>query len=206
MGGFGSGRNGGKRCTDDMYCLDVRKLNRMGLLIPGKRFNWQWTCNDAVIGQIALRVQVDQVVLDYRNSNPVRNGGNWESMNYPVRLEWTPCTLGGKRVWWRCPAFGCGRRVAVLYGGRFFACRHCHELAYRCQRETDHDRAERRAHVIRDRLGWHPGLLHGNGIKPKGMHWNTFHRLVAEHDFHAETALAEIDRLLARIDRKNQWR
>ena len=32
MGGFGSGRRGGGRCTDDMRPLDVRKINRGGLL------------------------------------------------------------------------------------------------------------------------------------------------------------------------------
>jgi hypothetical protein len=201
MGGFGSGRNGGKRCTDDVFILDVRKLNRMGLLHQGQRFTWQWTCNDAVIGQVALQVQVDQIVLDYRSSNPMRNGGSWESLNYPVQLEWTPCTLGGKRVWWRCPAIGCRRRVAVLYGGRFFACRHCHELAYRCQRETDQDRAERRANVIRQRLGWDPGILHGNGTKPKGMHWSTFERLKTEQDAFANASLAGLDAWIGLMNR-----
>ena len=34
MGGFGSGRQSGGRCTDDMRPLDVRKINRAGLLVP----------------------------------------------------------------------------------------------------------------------------------------------------------------------------
>ena len=190
MGGFGSGRQGGGRCTGDMRPLDVRKINRAGLLTPGRWFSWQWTFNDEVIATINLRVETGRVVLDYRNRSPHHNGGEWEPMNYPVRLDWTPCTLGGQRVWWRCPAVGCGRRVAVLFGGRVFACRHCHELAYRCQRETDDDRATRRADTIRRRLGWEPGILNGNGLKPKGMHWRTFDRLEASHDAHVNAALA----------------
>ena len=192
MGGFGSGRQGGGRCTDDMRALDVRKINRTGLLKAGRWFSWQWTRNDEVVATISLRAEFDRVMLDYRNRSPHHNGGEWESLNYPVRLSWTPCTLGGQRVWWRCPAVGCGRRVAVLFGGRVFACRQCHALAYRSQREADDDRATRRADTIRRRLGWVPGILHGNGLKPKGMHWRTFERLQREHDTQVTAALAVI--------------
>ena len=80
--------------------------------------------------------------------------------------------------------------MAVLFGGRVFACRKCHDLAYRSQREADDDRATRRADAIRRRLGWMPGILNGNGWKPKGMHWRTFERLQREHDFHVHAALA----------------
>ena len=190
MGGYGSGRQGGGRCTDDLRPVDVRKICRAGLLKPGRFFNWQWTCNGEVTGTIGLRVEVDSVVLDYRNQNRHHNGGEWESMRYAVRLDWTTCGFGGRRVWWRCPAAGCGRRVAVLYGGRVFACRQCNRLAYRSQREADDDRAARRADTIRLRLGWEPGILNGNGLKPKGMHWRTFERLEREHNAYVREALS----------------
>ena len=200
MGGFGSGRQGGRRCTDDMRALDIRKINRQGLLTPGRWFSWQWTCNDEVIATISLRVEADRVVLDYRNRSPHHNGGEWEPMNYGVSLDRTPCHLGGQRVWWRCPAVGCGRRVAVLFGGRVFACRHCHNLAYRCQREVDDDRAARRADTIRRRLGWDPGILNINGWKPKGMHWRTFERLQREHDAHADAAFIGVSARLGLLE------
>lgn len=190
MGGFGSGRQGGGRCTDDMHALDVRKIQRRGLLWPGNSLTWQWTCNDETIAAIRMRVEADRVVLDYRNQSVHSNGGEWETMNYAVRLDWTACGFGGRRVWWRCPAIGCGRRVAVLHGGRVFACRQCNRLAYRCQRESYDDRATRRADTIRRRLGWEPGILNGDGGKPKGMHWRTFERLQAEHRAHVSAALA----------------
>lgn len=189
MGGFGSGRRSGGRCTDDMWSLDVRKIYRAGLLTPGRRFSWQWTRSDEVVATIGLDVEIDRVMLDYRNRGPHRNGSEWEPMNYHVRLAWTPCTLGGQRVWWRCPAVGCGRRVAVLFGGRVFACRQCHGLSYRSQREADDDLAIRRADTIRRRLGWAPGILNGTGWKPKGMHWRTFERLQREHDINLKVAL-----------------
>ena len=182
MGGFGSGRQDGKRCTNDMLALDVRSINRAGRLTPGSWFNWQWTCNGEKTASIQLRVEADSVVLDYRNRSNHHNGGEWEPMRYAVALDWTPCGFGGKRVWWRCPAVGCGRRVAVLHGGRVFACRQCNRLAYRCQRETDDDRATRKAGAIRRKLGWAPGILNGDGGKPMGMHWRTYWRLYAQHN------------------------
>ena len=189
MGGFGSGKQSGKRCTNDNLALDVRSIDRAGRLTPGSWFTWQWTRNGEITSSIQLQVEADSVVLDYR-SRSNHHGGEWEPMRYTVALDRTPCGFGGKRVWWRCPAVGCGRRVAVLYGGRVFACRQCNHLAYESQREADDDRATRRADTIRRRLGWEPGILNGKGLKPKGMHWRTFERLEASHDFHVNAALA----------------
>ena len=187
MGGFGSGRHGGKSTTGDMHVLDIRKIARAGRLTPGQSFGWQWTCNGEKIASINMRTDTDRVTLDYRARD---RGGEWQTMNYPVRLSWTPCTYGGQRAWWLCPAVGCERRVAVLYGGKVYACRHCHQLAYKTQREQSHDRAGSKANKLRDRLQWEAGILNGNGIKPKGMHWATFARLQARHDALVNQTLA----------------
>ncbi len=187
MGGFGSGRHGGKQCTGDMLALDVRHLQRVGRLSPGQYFSWQWTRNGESAGNINVRTDHGRVTLIYRQRD---RGGEWQDMNYPVRLSWTPCNFGGERAWWHCPAVGCGRRVAVLYGGKVYACRHCHRLAYKCQRETPDDRASRQADKLRDRLRWEAGILNGNGRKPKGMHWATFERLETLHDELVHRSLA----------------
>ncbi|MGZ8435431.1 MAG: hypothetical protein ACXWXX_13720, partial [Candidatus Binatia bacterium] len=53
-------------------------------------------------------------------------------------------------------------------------------------------RGTRRADRLRARLGWEPGILNGEGGKPKWMRWRTFERLAAEHyDFVGES-LAEM--------------
>lgn len=182
------GRRGyGKECTDDMRRLDIRRLHRDGLLTPGRAFGWNWHRNGETVASINIRSEADRVILTYRARG---NGGEWQPMEYPVYLEWTGLHFGGRMPWFLCPARGCGRRVAVLYGGRVFACRHCHQLTYRCTRETDDDRACRRADTLRDRLGWEPGILNGEGCKPKGMHWRTFERLSAAHNVYVARSLA----------------
>lgn len=72
-----------------------------------------------------------------------------------------------------------------------FACRHCHQLAYECQREHAGDRATRHANKIRDRLGWVSGILNGKGGKPKRMRWNTFDRLQALHDAYVDQSMLD---------------
>lgn len=187
MGGYNSGRRGGKRTTDDMHVLDIRHIQRAGRLTPGQLFSWQWSRRGEVVASINIRTEAGRVNLNYRTRS---NGDEWQDMNYSVRLTWTSCNYGGKRAWWLCPAVGCGRRVAVLYGGKVYACRHCHKLAYQTQREQAHDRAGSRADTIRKRLGWDAGILNLPSGKPKGMHWQTFERLQAAHDAHVNQALA----------------
>lgn len=180
MGGYGSGRRGYRSTTDttsDYRAIDVRRWHREGLLEPGQAFRWSWSRNGTVTASINVRTERGRVVLDYRHRE---HGGQWQDETLPIDLTWTPCNYGGERPWFRCPR--CGRRVALLYGGGIFACRHCHRLAYQCQRESLDDRNTRGIERIRERLGWKPGFLSGSGWKPKGMQWRTFWRLHAEHE------------------------
>ncbi len=130
MGGVGSGRHwhyGAKDTTEDYRAIDVRRWKRDGLLRPGHDFGWQWSRHGEVVASIRVRTERQRVILNYRQ----RNGGeDWKAENYPVYLGWTDCHFGGQRPWFLCPARGCGRLVALLYGGGIFACRHCYQLAY----------------------------------------------------------------------------
>ena len=136
-----------------------------------------------------MRTEPDRVILTPRH----RSGSeDWKDESYPVHLDWTAAPVGGKRPWFQCPAEGCGRRVAILYGGGIFACRHCYRLTYASQREVDYYRMVRRADKLRDKLGWEPGFLNPPGEKPKGMHGRTFERLTSQHDAFVQSALARI--------------
>ena len=58
MGGPGSGKHyhcGSKSTTDDYRALDVRYLQRDGLLNPGLSYNWQWLRRDEVVANIGIR-------------------------------------------------------------------------------------------------------------------------------------------------------
>jgi hypothetical protein len=200
MGGMNSGRKnqGGKRTTEDCRSLDVRQFQRDWLLDNGKSFGWNWTRNGEKMASIQVRAEIGRLILEYRHQH---GEGEWKSVNYPVKIVWTPCNYGGLRAWFNCPANGCGRRVAKIFLGSagIFACRHCYQLAYASQRENADDRATRQAAKIRDRLGWQPGILNGPGDKPKGMHWQTYQRLVFEHDTFVNQSLAWMAKRLGHV-------
>jgi hypothetical protein len=182
VGGRGSGnrwRYNARSTTDDYRTLDVRRCAREGMLTPGYWGGWQWTRDGETVASIQMRAEQDRVILIYRHRS---GGGEWKDEQYPVRIVRTPCNLGSSRAWFLCPAVGCGRRVAILYGGGVFACRRCYQLAYASSREDAGERATRRADRLRERLGWKPGILNGGGEKPKWMRWRTFDRLTEEHD------------------------
>jgi len=195
MGGFNSGRHGGKRTTDGINQIDVRRWQRDGLLIPGTRFNSTWTRNGRDSGSIGVIVNTDSVSLIYRHG-----GDTGQDMNYPVLIEWTPCNYGGKRAWWQCPS--CGQRIALLYSGKMFACRQCQRLAYASDRIAKGDKPFRRANEVRRRLGWGGGVASPPGDKPKGMHWTTYSRLMRKLHGHAIAAMQTTDRLLHRFKDK----
>ena len=191
MGGIGSGRRWqfGADTTESYRSIDVRWLKREGLLSAGVSRRITWSRRGDVTGSINVRSESRRLILDYRQRD---SGQQWQDESYPVHLDTTPCHMGGERHWFLCPAHGCGRRVAVLYGGAIFACRRCYRLAYPSQRESLGDRAARKADRVRDRLGWEAGILNGSEPwnRPKGMHHATFDRLCWKHDRFVSRALA----------------
>ncbi len=203
MGGPGSGnrwRHGAKSTTDDYRSLDVRRWAREGMLRPGYWGGWQWMRRGEVVSSLRMRADIDRVILMYRHRS---GGGDWKDEEYSVTIERTPCNLGGERAWFICPARGCDRRVAMLYGGGIFACRHCHRLAYGSAREDAGDRAARKADRLRDRLRWEAGFLNGRGLKPKWMRWRTFWRLSGEHDRLVQQSLHGMALKFGFLDRLN---
>jgi len=207
MGGFGSGRPGGSGRDKVEYSrsIDVNRLQKAGCLRSGWSGRWQWSQDGERMAWINLRAEFDRLQLSYR----VRvAGGEWESIEEPVRIVRVPCRFGGARPYFICPGvvngIACGRRVAKLHGpGRYFLCRHCYRLAHASQSEGQWDRTLRRANKIKQRLGGDPGMAAPFPPKPKGMWWRTYERLRDEY-FDAERIATEAfeicaEQLYARI-------
>lgn len=183
MGGSGSGRRwhvGSKDTTEGYRSIDVRWLKREGMLTPGANWRITWSRHGEVVASINVRAGLGRVLLTHRHKG---GGHEWKDESYPVELTTTPCHIGGERPWFLCPAPGCSKRIALLYGGHIFACRECHQLAYPSQREDVGDRILRRTNYIRKKMGWPAGIFNGKNFgKPKGMHWRTYERLCQNHD------------------------
>ena len=173
MGGFGSGQTGEKILTSQMTELDVRTLYRSGFIEKLARLptNKQLEGTDKS-REVHLLVNAQQMSFSYFHIG-------YSSERHPIRIvikfDWTPCYFGGRRLWFLCPK--CGRRVAILYGGKNFYCRICRNIAYPSENEAKPNRLLRKANKIKKRLKCEPGVQSKIIFKPKGMHQKTFDRL-----------------------------
>lgn len=191
MGGIGSGRKpgGGKFCTSDCLHVDVRDIDREGLLSPDLEGCTRWhPCRQLSVEvpapperdwlTLIVRHQTDQGLLHYRQH---------------VTLARTPCHFGGDRPWFRCARLGCFRKVAVLYViGATVCCRRCANLAYQSQRQTRCDRAEEHLLKINGRLGWPEPLFAGMGPRAPRMRRRTYRRLQDDFLYWASVFAAEV--------------
>jgi hypothetical protein len=176
---MGSGRRPGFATTlDDFYAVDLRHLRRHGCLVPGRTGTLRWSRRGRETGRIGFSVGRDALVLSYRVSS--RGGADAEDVEERVPLVRTAPPLGGERLWLACP--GCGRRCAVLYGGRRFRCRRCVAAPYGSQREPRHERLLRRVQALRERLGGAEYASLGLPFppRPKRMRQATYARLRTE--------------------------
>ena len=191
MGGLGSGRRAtpaAAQVTEAFRSVDIREWERRGFLIPETSFCWGWFKCGTTVAAIRVRCEKHRLVFSGVSSVPGRLP---QTLVHDVPLVMTPCHFGGHRLWFVCPVLGCHRRVALLYGGRTFACRYCRGLSYPSQRESPERRTMRRLNRVRERLGWSPGLDDPEKGKPRSMHTQTFIRLV---ELHNEEAIRVADR------------
>ena len=188
MGGFGSGFQGAaKGTTRERHSLPLQWFRD---LPPGATVAWTLTRGGSPVGAVRIRMEAAALALTFTPPD----GEPWQQT---IRIARVPVTFGGERPWLVCPH--CWGHTATLYLGRYgYACRTCNGLNYPSTREQPDTRKVHRADKIRARLGWIPGVAHGHGPKPKGMHWQTFLRLVAEHDRYAGQFWGGIG---ARLDR-----
>ncbi len=141
--------------------------------------------------------------------------GRKDDVFYAVPLSRTPCNFGGSRPWFVCPVVvegvSCGRRVAKLYlKGRYFLCRHCHDLAYSSQQEAHRHAALRRCQRIRQKLGSTANMTEPFPGKPKGIHLKTYLRLCAKykkaHEEHSRDHEEYSRKMLAHLERLTEGR
>jgi len=139
MGGSGSGRPWDYIYTvEDCTTIDINWLKREQ---PFKLNHYatgtiRWTRNGVETGSIGYEVRLGQESEYIRIHYTYKKT---EDIDYRIPLCRTYPHFGGIRWWFRCPAQGCGKRVAKLYsppGYRYFLCRICQNLTYTSCRES----------------------------------------------------------------------
>jgi len=183
MGGFGSGRRGGRPTVESALRLDIDSMMCWGAIQPGShrvgemRLH-QFYGDDIDVKYESLAGDPSNSWLRLRYSMADYRSGGELKIDDKVYLAPTRPHFGGLRWWFVCPHLN--RRVRKLYlplGGRHFWSRRAYEFAYASQRETKYDRALRRARKLRLRLGGDPADDEYPD-KPPRMRWATYNRLL----------------------------
>jgi hypothetical protein len=161
MGGFGSGRRGGRPTVDSSFTLDISYLLSHRGIVPGKYGcgSWIWTRvqTGGQIGWISYEsnmLEASRSWLQLTYTLTSRSDGSKLHRDYRVRLDTTQPHFGGVRWWFICQLPG--RRAAKLHlpnGASGFASREAYQLPYRSQRQDETDRSHERLARIVGKLG-----------------------------------------------------
>jgi hypothetical protein len=206
MGGWGSGRQGGRVTIEGcgscrLSIRDVRDL----LHAPAGTARWlHYRQNGEYLLTVVVELRPDHGYV--RLQHPSRASDRAERMDYTLGLTWTVPRFGGRRWWFTCPISG--RRCAVLYlprGAHKFGSAKAYGLAYAVTRMPEHDRLWHLMEKIARRLGDNDPDPQLPPSRPKWMRTATYDRLLdAWHDAgerRDEIFDAKIAGCIARLDR-----
>lgn len=193
MGGWGSGRSGGRPTADASKRIDIGWMIRTGRAVPGQwlRGTLSWSSGGLPAGWISYEADMrDLDAAELRLSYTREGEPDRESVKQTVRLVYTLPNYGGRRWWMICPYRH--NRVGKLYlpnGGDRFAGRHAWRLGYQSQRLAHRDRPFEKLFRLQKKLGCDQGYEMGI-YRPKGMwrrtydrHWQEYEAIERECDF-----------------------
>ncbi len=142
---MGRGSYSDRRTVEECKSISTKFLNEHNYFDGDVRWGgMNWSRNGKQTGSICFVVSMtagdEYIRLQYTQTD--RDTNEKTDLNYKVRLDWTPCYFKGRRWWFICPLVvngrACNRRVGVLYlaSGKYFGCRHCHNLTYESCKES----------------------------------------------------------------------
>src|SRR6185295_3229708 len=157
MGGYNSGRSGGRPTVESAFKIDLDRLMRRGFVRPFtySRFTMHFSSDhldldvdcEAHVGEpwdswLRLRYEITDYWTDERRM-----------IDEKIHLATSRPSFGGLRWWFVCPHLNRRvRKVCLPPGANHFRSRHCYRLGYASQRGTKIDRAHRGQARIKARL------------------------------------------------------
>jgi hypothetical protein len=185
MGGFGSGRSGGRPLADTSLRVEIGWMLRTGRAEEGAIVHGSllWHRGGQPSGSIGYKADLSDPDCASLQLSYTRGKGD-EAVNVEqrIRLSYTRPNYGGRRWWMICPY--CGQRVLKLYlppGGDRFASACAWRLSWQSQRIAPADRPFEAMFRLQRKLGGHEGFEAGLARKPMGMwrrtyerHWNRY--------------------------------
>lgn len=184
MGGYCSGRRGGRPLAEEARRIDLPWMLRTGRARAGCDMSGvlRWNCGGVPAGSVGYTMRLSDpddasMILRFTRGS----GERAEQVEQFVRLVSTRPHYGGVRWWMICP--NCGGRCAKLFmppGASRFASRKAWGIAYRSQRTAPRDLPFERLYRLQRRLGLEEDCELPI-IRPKGMWRRTYAPLEARY-------------------------
>jgi hypothetical protein len=180
VGGYGSGRSGGRPTVESSLTLDLQRLFKTGWLKTGARTSGllKWTLVSTGEETVSISFEsylgddIGFVQLRWTSTN--QRSGEKRQRENRITLTTSPQPFGGRRWFFICPRTGeIATKLHLPSGADTFASRKAYRLGYRSQRESPRDRSLSRVFALRGKVGGKGGIC-GCIEKPKGMHARTF--------------------------------
>ena len=157
--------------VEDAWSLDARELQRRDILEHG------W-CARVALSHRSGRTSMIEFECEYDRIHlrcGVRDtAGHLISKSVSMEITRVSKRYGGSQAYLLCPR--CEKRVLLVYlNGGDLVCRTCADLVHTSSRERTGDRALRRCHKLRARLGDDHRFLAGMPARPPHMRWRTYH-------------------------------
>ena len=131
--------------VEECKSITTKFLNKHHYFNGGVRWGgMNWSRNGEQTGSIGFVISTTEndEYIRFQYTQTDRHSSEKTELDYKARLVWTPCHFGGRRWWFICPlvvnGHVCNRRIGVLYlaSGKYFGCRHCHNLTYESCKES----------------------------------------------------------------------
>lgn len=202
MGGYNSGRFGGRPTADMSLRIDIAWMLRQRLAVDGSIVSGSlnWHCGGEPAGTIGYRADMSDPDAAMLRMDYVRGtGDDRRTVRQDIELIHTQPHYGGRRWWIRCPVRHI--RVGKLYlpnGGDIFASRKAWRLNYHSQRIASGDRALNALFRLQKKHGCHEGWEAGLH-RPKGMWHRTFERHWDEYIALDEQCSAQMAGMILRL-------
>ena len=148
-----------KTRVEELPKIDVRELNKVGALRNGV----SGTIMNHLGYQITFEIGFQIYEMELRVDTTITQF---------IELSETHCHYGGKRKWLLCPS--CRRRVVALYGYGYIRCRHCLQLTYFSQNESNLTRLFEKMRERFQKVSNREPSIFYLPSRPKGMHRKTY--------------------------------
>lgn len=178
-----------KRTTEDLLKLSIGWLKKHDCLmekaIVNGELTWKRSSGLCPPKEIASVMYFTNFIGENRSITLSYTYNDKENIRFEIPVVCSFPHYGGKRYWFVCPR--CGRKVAFLYGGKYFWCRQCQNLSYPTQQMGFLGRMFEKSRKYEERVL-------DDGRRKRWVHHSTLEKYMGKAEYYEKLGLVAMYR------------